>query len=121
MFPAVHGTYCEDGTLQGLLELAMVPYVGADSLGSAIGMDKDVAKRLLRDAGIPVVPWVTVIREEWDRERGRNTAGGSESTRPSAVCQAGADRIIGRREKSQGLTAELADAIDFAFQYDTRS
>lgn len=66
IFPVVHGTFCEDGTLQGLLELAMVPYVGADVIGSAIGMDKDVAKRLLRDAGIPVVDWITVTKGEWD-------------------------------------------------------
>ena len=56
IFPAVHGTFCEDGTLQGLLELAGVPFVGADVAGSAIGMDKDIAKRLLRDAGVSVTP-----------------------------------------------------------------
>lgn len=69
VFPVVHGTFCEDGTLQGLLELAMVPYVGADVAGSAIGMDKDVAKRLLRDAGIPVVPWKKYGRAEWINTR----------------------------------------------------
>ena len=59
-FPIVHGTYGEDGTLQGLLELAGVPYVGAGVLGSAVGMDKDVMKRLLREAGLPVGDfWVT--------------------------------------------------------------
>lgn len=65
IFPVVHGTFCEDGTLQGLLDLAMVPYVGAGVAGSAIGMDKDVAKRLLRDAGIPVVPWLKVTKNNW--------------------------------------------------------
>lgn len=65
VFPAVHGTFCEDGTLQGLLELAMVPYVGADVTGSAVGMDKDLAKRLLRDAGVPVVPWSKYRKDEW--------------------------------------------------------
>lgn len=69
IFPVVHGTFCEDGTLQGLLELAMVPYVGADVYGSAVGMDKDIAKRLLRDAGIPVVPWEVVSIEEWKEDR----------------------------------------------------
>jgi D-alanine-D-alanine ligase len=64
IFPVLHGTFCEDGTLQGLLELAMVPYVGAGVLGSAVGMDKDVAKRLLKDAGIPVVPWITVTKRD---------------------------------------------------------
>jgi D-alanine-D-alanine ligase len=59
-FPIVHGTYGEDGTIQGLLELAGVPYVGAGVLGSAVGMDKDVMKRLLREAGLPIGDfWVT--------------------------------------------------------------
>jgi len=57
VFPVLHGTYGEDGTVQGLLELADVAYVGAGHLGSGIGMDKDVTKRLLAHAGIPVVPW----------------------------------------------------------------
>ena len=53
-FPILHGTFGEDGTVQGLLKLANVPFVGASVLGSAVGMDKDVMKRLLRDAGIPI-------------------------------------------------------------------
>src|SRR5262245_22508286 len=55
IFPVLHGTYGEDGTIQGFLELANVPFVGAGVLGSAVGMDKDVMKRLLRDAGLPIV------------------------------------------------------------------
>ncbi len=55
VFPVLHGTYGEDGTIQGLLEMAGVPYVGSGVLGSAAGMDKDVAKRLLRSVGLPVV------------------------------------------------------------------
>ena len=66
VFPVMHGTYGEDGTIQGLLELAGVPFVGAGVLGSAIGMDKDVAKRLCQAAKIPVVPWVTVLRTDWE-------------------------------------------------------
>src|SRR5215813_99694 len=53
VFPILHGTYGEDGTVQGLFELASIPYVGAGVLGSAVGMDKDGMKRLLRDAGLP--------------------------------------------------------------------
>ncbi len=60
VFPVLHGTFCEDGTLQGLLELADVPYVGCGVLASAIGMDKEVAKRLAGLAGIPVVPYLTI-------------------------------------------------------------
>jgi len=60
VIPLLHGTYGEDGTVQGLLKLANIPFVGAGVLGSAVGMDKDVAKRLLRDAGIPVARFVTL-------------------------------------------------------------
>jgi D-alanine-D-alanine ligase len=67
VFPVMHGTFGEDGTIQGLLDLAGLPFVGAGVLGSAIGMDKDVAKRLLQVAKIPVVPWITVHRHEWER------------------------------------------------------
>lgn len=60
VLPLLHGTYGEDGTVQGLFKLANVPFVGAGVLGSAVGMDKDIAKRLLRDAGIPVAKFVTL-------------------------------------------------------------
>jgi D-alanine-D-alanine ligase len=66
VFPIVHGTYGEDGTIQGLFELANVPYVGAGVLGSAVGMDKDVMKRLLREAGLPVVEYWTVLKSGLD-------------------------------------------------------
>jgi D-alanine-D-alanine ligase len=64
IFPVLHGTYGEDGTLQGLLELANVPYVGAGVLGSSVGMDKDVMKRLLREARLPIVDYWTVRKSE---------------------------------------------------------
>jgi D-alanine-D-alanine ligase len=70
VFPVMHGTYGEDGTIQGLLDLAGLPFVGAGVLGSAIAMDKDVAKRLLQAAKIPVVPWVAVQRADWERNPG---------------------------------------------------
>jgi D-alanine-D-alanine ligase len=59
VFPVLHGTLCEDGTIQGLFELADIPYVGCGVLASAVGMDKETAKRLARDAGLPIVPYVT--------------------------------------------------------------
>ena len=68
VFPVMHGTYGEDGTIQGLLDLAGLPFVGAGVLGSAIGMDKDVSKKLLQHAKIPVVPWITVYRADWERD-----------------------------------------------------
>jgi D-alanine-D-alanine ligase len=67
VFPVLHGTFGEDGTVQGLLELADIPYVGAGVLASAAGMDKDVMKRLFRDAGLPVVPWELVLRADWEQ------------------------------------------------------
>ena len=68
VFPVIHGTFGEDGTMQGLLELAGLPFVGAGVLGSAIGMDKDVAKKLMQVAGILVVPWIAVQRADWERD-----------------------------------------------------
>ena len=70
VFPVMHGTFGEDGTIQGLLDLAGLPFVGAGVLGSAIAMDKDVAKRLLQAAKIPVVPWIAVPRADWERNPG---------------------------------------------------
>jgi D-alanine-D-alanine ligase len=66
VFPIVHGTYGEDGTIQGLFELANLAYVGAGVMGSAVGMDKDVMKRLFRDANLPVVDYWTVDKRNLD-------------------------------------------------------
>jgi len=68
IFPVLHGTFGEDGTIQGLLELADIPYVGAGVLGSAAGMDKDVMKQLFRSAGLPIVKHVTVLRQDWEKD-----------------------------------------------------
>jgi len=68
IFPVLHGTFGEDGTIQGLLELADIAYVGAGVLGSAAGMDKDVMKSLLVAAGIPIVKHVTVLRSAWEKD-----------------------------------------------------
>ena len=68
IFPVLHGTFGEDGTIQGLLELADLPYVGAGVLGSAAGMDKDIMKALFRTNGLPIVKHVTVLRGDWEAE-----------------------------------------------------
>jgi D-alanine-D-alanine ligase len=68
IFPVLHGTFGEDGTIQGLLELADIAYVGSGVLGSAAGMDKDVMKRLFRDAGLPMVKHITILRRRWEAE-----------------------------------------------------
>lgn len=62
VFPIVHGTLGEDGSLQGMLRMADIPFVGSSVIGSAVSMDKDVAKRLLRDAGLNVAPFITLTR-----------------------------------------------------------
>ena len=68
IFPVLHGTFGEDGTIQGLLELANIPYVGAGVLGSATGMDKDVMKKLFAAARLPIVKHVTVLRHAWEQD-----------------------------------------------------
>ena len=68
VFPALHGTFGEDGTIQGLLDLAELPYVGAGVLASAVSMDKAVTKRLCKEAGLPVVEHVVLTRGQFDPE-----------------------------------------------------
>ncbi len=68
VFPVLHGTFGEDGTVQGLLELAELPYVGAGVLASAVSMDKAVTKRLCKEAGLPVVEYVVWMKGEFDPE-----------------------------------------------------
>lgn len=119
VFPVLHGTYGEDGTLQGLLELAMVPYVGVDVAGSAVGMDKDIAKRLLRQAGIPVVPWITLGRHEWREQPEkimRKVA--KDLMLPLFVKPLCTGSSVGIRKVK--VKKELAGAIEYAFQFDTR-
>ena len=119
VFPVVHGTFCEDGTIQGLLELAMVPYVGADVIGSAVGMDKDVSKRLLKEGGVPIVPWITVSREQWEREQSDVTTRILESIRlPLFVKPSNAGSSVGiTKVKAE---EQLNESIARAFLYDRK-
>ena len=116
--PIVHGTGGEDGCLQGFLELAGVPYVGSGVLGSAIQMDKDVSKRLLAAAGVPVVPWVTVRKHELAGidaivERIVHTIG-----LPCFVKPANTGSSVGISKVK--TRAELAPALREAFRYDEK-
>ncbi len=119
IFPVLHGTFGEDGTVQGLLELAGIPYVGAGVLGSAVGMDKDVMKRLFRDAGLPVVKWVMVLRSEWAAEPGlarrriEREIGYPLFVKPANL---GSSVGIGKVRRAR----ELAPALDQAAQYDRK-
>jgi D-alanine-D-alanine ligase len=74
VFPVLHGTFGEDGTMQGLFELADLPYVGANVLASALSMDKDVMKRVCRDRGLPVVEFKVFSREQKSRPAKRHVA-----------------------------------------------
>ena len=65
IFPVLHGTYGEDGSVQGMLELANVPFVGAGVVGSATGMDKAIFKHVMASNGIPILPWKLVLRSRW--------------------------------------------------------
>jgi len=116
IFPVMHGTFGEDGTIQGMLELSGLPFVGAGVLGSAIGMDKDVAKRLCRDAGIPVVPWITVHRWQWEKEPSAVKASIEEKfAYPVFVKPATLGSSVGMTKVHNA--EELGPALDFAAEY----
>jgi D-alanine-D-alanine ligase len=116
VFPVLHGTFGEDGTIQGMLDLAGLPYVGAGVLGSAIGMDKDVAKRLCQTAGIPVVPWVSVSRWDWEKNREATiTEIESQFSYPVFVKPATLGSSVGMSKVHKA--EELGPAIDLACEY----
>ena len=113
VLPLLHGPLGEDGTVQGLLELADVPYVGAGVLGSALAMDKAKAKEVLRAAGIPQTRWMTIHEPVWDRnvEPLLDELGNVVFVKPANMgSSVGVSRARGARE--------LQAAIDKAMQYD---
>jgi D-alanine-D-alanine ligase len=118
VFPVLHGPMGEDGTVQGLLELTGLPYVGAGVLGSAVGMDKDVMKRLLMQAGLPLLPYVTLRRASYDRARAEALAAVGGLAFPVFVKPANLGSSVG---VSRVLTPEtLAAAVDHAFEFDAK-
>src|SRR5512142_3077214 len=119
IFPVLHGTFGEDGTIQGLLELADIAYVGAGVLGSSAGMDKDVMKRLFRDAGLPIVKHVTVLRSHWEREPTAVRRGIERKLHyPVFVKPANLGSSVGI-SKAHG-SDELGPALDEAAQFDRK-
>lgn len=119
LFPIVHGHGGEDGTLQGLLELAGLPYVGSGVLGSAIQMDKEVSKRLLEQAGIPVCPWRVVREAELARDpRGVALRVADELGLPVFVKPANSGSSVGiaKVKEVRALPRALAEAT----RYDTK-
>ena len=116
IFPIVHGTLGEDGSLQGLLRMANLPFVGSDVLGSAVSMDKDFTKRLLRDAGLNVAPWISVTQAQ----RARLDA-------QAVIDQFGLPLFIkpANQGSSVGVSKvdhidDLAAALDLAFTFDRK-
>jgi D-alanine-D-alanine ligase len=116
IFPVLHGTFGEDGTVQGLLELAGLPYVGAGVLGSAVGLDKDVQKRLFEQAGLPVVPFVAVHRWEWEKQRSKVLQAIKKKLRfPVFVKPATGGSSVGMTRVK--AAAELPAAMDLAGEF----
>jgi D-alanine-D-alanine ligase len=119
IFPVLHGTFGEDGTVQGLLELAGIPYVGAGVAGSAVGMDKVLMKSIFAAHGFPQVPYVAVLRTEWERdarqveERIEHDIGWPCFVKPANLgSSVGVSKAHNR--------AELGKAIDEAARYDRK-
>ncbi|MBA3714664.1 MAG: D-alanine--D-alanine ligase [Pyrinomonadaceae bacterium] len=119
VFPVLHGTYGEDGTIQGLLEMAGVPYVGCGVLASSCGMDKVVMKALFRDAGLPVCKYLWFLRGEWEHDPGpvlRRVA--KEIGYPCFVKPANLGSSVGISKAVDRRT--LQEAIDLAARYDRK-
>src|SRR6185312_10316323 len=119
VLPILHGTYGEDGTVQGLLEMVGVPYAGSGVLGSAAGMDKDVMKRLFLQAGLPTPDYVRVDRHAWQADANRVRR---ELERrldyPMFVKPANLGSSVGISKVHR--RGELAEAVELALRYDLK-
>ncbi len=119
LFPTVHGTYGEDGTLQGLFELAGIPYTGSGVLGSAVGMDKILMKSVFRDQGLPVVKYYATTRRAWENDLDA-TINAIEQTLgyPVFVKPANLGSSVGITQAR--TREELHQAMEVAAHYDRR-
>ena len=116
VFPVLHGTYGEDGTVQGLLDLAGLPYVGSGVLGSAVGMDKDMQKRLFLQAKLPVGDFLAIPRAEWEQSRAKVLRAIQKKFRlPVFVKPATLGSSVGMTKAHN--VKELAAAMDLAGQF----
>ena len=119
IFPVLHGTFGEDGTIQGLLELADIAYVGAGVLGSACGMDKHIMKELFRSAGLPLVKHVTILRSDWEASPAKaQRLIESKLKYPVFVKPANLGSSVGISKVRK--RAELAPAMKEAARYDRK-
>ncbi|HUV70767.1 MAG TPA: D-alanine--D-alanine ligase family protein [Terracidiphilus sp.] len=119
VFPVLHGTFGEDGTIQGLFELAGIAYVGSGVLGSSAGMDKDVMKRLFAQAKLPLVKHVTLLRAEWEKSPRKAVAAVEKALRyPVFVKPANLGSSVGISKAHD--RKELGPALDLAARYDRK-
>ena len=119
VFPVLHGTFGEDGTIQGLFELAGIAYVGSGVLGSSAGMDKDAMKRLFAQAGLPIVKHVTILRSEWEASPRKATARIEAALKyPLFVKPANLGSSVGISKAHD--RKELGPALDEAAKYDRK-
>jgi D-alanine-D-alanine ligase len=119
VFPVMHGTNGEDGTVQGLFELAEVAYVGCGVLASAVGMDKDFAKRLVESAGVPIVPYFCIRKGEWAAKKDAFLARAEKELGiPCFVKPSNSGSSVGvHKVKSR---EQFAAAVEDALRYDTK-
>jgi D-alanine-D-alanine ligase len=119
VFPVLHGTFGEDGTIQGLFELAGIAYVGSGVLGSSAGMDKDVMKSLFAHAGLPIVKHVTILRSEWEASPRKAVAKIEAALKyPLFVKPANLGSSVGISKAHD--RRELGPALDEAAKYDRK-
>lgn len=119
VFPALHGSFCEDGTLQGLLELSGLPYVGCGVLSSAVGMDKDIAKKLVAHAGVNIAPYIACKHDQWLQHPDVVLESIRKNlTYPLFVKPANTGSSVGITKVK--TPDQLAAAIDEAFRFDTK-
>ncbi len=118
-FPIIHGTFGEDGTLQGLFELAEVPFVGSGCTSSAVTMDKAVAKAVLRAAGLPVLPALTLYPETWKTNQGAiSREAASKIGYPLFVKPSSSGSSVGVHLAEKPI--DLQDAVEDAFRFDSK-
>ena len=118
VFPVLHGPYGEDGTIQGLLELANVPYVGPGVLASAVGMDKAAMRLMFAAHGLPIAPWKAYLRRDWEQHRDAVTESALSLTLPLFVKPANLGSSVGISKVK--TVDDLAPAIERALEFDRK-
>jgi D-alanine-D-alanine ligase len=118
VFPVLHGPFGEDGTIQGLLELANVPYVGPGVLASAVGMDKAAMRLMFAAHGLPIAPWKAYLRRDWERHRAAVIEGALSLGLPLFVKPANLGSSVGISKVKEN--ADFAPAIEHALEFDRK-